>query len=232
MYPMNSPESTSEDHELLARLIDRITTRWLTKMVSNVLAILLFLGAYFWVLNYPRIEAFEMPLTALDRWIAFRPGAIVLYASLWLYVSLPLALLTRKHEMLAFGVAAICLALLGLTMFMIWPTTTPAFQIDWSQHPSSAFLKDLDGNGNACPSLHVAFSIFSAVWLQRLLRQMRANQWIQIANWIWCAAILYSTIATRQHVVLNVIAGAVLGYVVVAANLSWLDRTGTPITHL
>lgn len=196
-------------------------------MVSNFLAIPAFFGAYFWVLHHPFSQPFEMPLTALDRWIEFRPATIVLYGSLWLYISLPLALLTRKHEMASFGVSAIALALTGLGIFIVWPTAIPAFQIDWSLHPSSAFLKNIDASGNACPSLHVAFAVFSAVWLQRLLREMGAGLTAQIANWVWCAAILYSTIATRQHVVLDVIAGAVLGYVVVAANLFWLRRRGT-----
>lgn len=193
-------------------------------MVSNTLAIMAFFLAYFWVLEHPFFAAFEMPLTAIDHWIAFRPSAIVLYGSLWIYVSIPYALLTRKHEMLAYGIAACGLAVTGLAIFVVWPTAIPAFPIDWSQHPTSAFLKDLDANGNACPSLHVAFAIFSAVWMQRLLRELGAGPAIRFANWVWFIAIVYSTIAIRQHVVLDVIAGVALGLGIVAANLFWLRR--------
>jgi membrane-associated phospholipid phosphatase len=30
-------------------------------------------------------------------------------------------------------------------------------------------------------------------------------------NWAWCIGIVYSTVATRQHVVVDVLAGLVLG---------------------
>jgi membrane-associated phospholipid phosphatase len=217
-------DPAAPNNEYSVPLLDRLATRWRTKMVLNVFGILAFFGVYFWVLGHPFFEPFEMPLTALDAWIDFRPAAIVLYGSLWFYVSIPLALLIRKHEIVSYGVAAFALSAAGMAIFIVWPTTIPVFQIDWSQHPTSAFLKNLDATGNACPSLHVAFAIFSAVWLQRLLREMGTGLPIRTANWVWCAAILYSTIATRQHVVLDVVAGAVLGIFVVTANLLWLHR--------
>jgi len=49
-----------------------------------------------------------------------------------------------------------------------------------------------------------------------LLREMRSSPWLLGLNWAWCAGILYSTVATRQHVVLDVLAGAVLGALVAA----------------
>ena len=41
----------------------------------------------------------------------------------------------------------------------------------------------------------------------------------RVANWLWCLGILYSTIATRQHVAIDVAAGAVLGAVVAVCHL-------------
>jgi membrane-associated phospholipid phosphatase len=40
---------------------------------------------------------------------------------------------------------------------------------------------------------------------------MGAGPLVRALNWLWCLGILYSTIAIRQHVFLDVIAGAVLG---------------------
>ncbi|MEO8164443.1 MAG: phosphatase PAP2 family protein [Betaproteobacteria bacterium] len=203
-------------------------------MVANVFGIAAFFVVYFWVLNHRFFDAFEIPLTPLDRWIAFQPAALVIYYSLWLYVSLPLALLTRTQELARFGAGALTLTAAGMVIFIVWPTTTPAFQIDWSQHPAFIFLKDFDASGNACPSLHVAFAIFAAVWLQRLLREMRAGLAIEIANAVWCAAIVYSTLATRQHVVIDVVAGAALGFAIVRANLLHLpaiEPAPSPASH-
>ncbi len=75
-------------------------------------------------------------------------------------------------------------------------------------------LKAADASGNACPSLHAAFAVFSAVWIGRLLRRLGAPVLFHAANLCWCAGILYSTIATRQHVAVDLYAGTLLGLVV------------------
>jgi membrane-associated phospholipid phosphatase len=95
---------------------------------------------------------------------------------------------------------------------------------DWSQHPAFAFLQKVDASGNACPSLHVAFAVFTAVWLGRLLRQMSAGRRVCAFSWLWCLGILYSTVAIRQHVVFDVIAGAGLGAVVAVVHLRLLPK--------
>jgi membrane-associated phospholipid phosphatase len=65
----------------------------------------------------------------------------------------------------------------------------------------------------------VAFAVFTAVWLERLWRQIDARRLVRVLSWLWCLVILYSTVATRQHVLLDVLAGAVLGAVIAAADL-------------
>ena len=69
----------------------------------------------------------------------------------------------------------------------------------------------------------MAFAVFTAVWFARILRELGASRLILAVNWLWCAGILYSTIATRQHVFLDVLAGAGLGLVVAVGHL-WLLR--------
>jgi membrane-associated phospholipid phosphatase len=94
--------------------------------------------------------------------------------------------------------------------------------VDWSRHAAFDFLQAVDASGNACPSLHVAFAVFTAIWFGRLGRQMGVGRSVRALNWLWCAGILYSTVAVRQHVALDVLAGAGLGAIVAAAHLRWL----------
>jgi membrane-associated phospholipid phosphatase len=68
----------------------------------------------------------------------------------------------------------------------------------------------------------VAFAVFSAVWLERLGRQMSAGRVVRALNWLWCLGILYSTVAIRQHVALDVLAGAALGTTVAVVHLRLL----------
>jgi len=201
----------------------RILAWWPAKMLGTTLGMAAFFVAYFWLLRHPLQPPAIMPLTGVDRLIGFQPAALPLYLSLWFYVALAPALLTDGRELFSYGLAALALSLLGLGIFLVWPTAVPPPDIDWSLHPRFAFLKAADASGNACPSLHVAFAVFTAVWFARILRELGASRLILAVNWLWCVGILYSTIATRQHVFLDVLAGAGLGLVVAVGHL-WLLR--------
>lgn len=189
----------------------RALTWWPAKLLGTTLGMTGFFVVYFWVLNHPVYPVTTMPLIPLDRWIGFWPGALPLYLSLWVYVSLGPALVIDRRELVSYGLAALGLSLVGLGIFYRWPTMVPPVAIDWTQHPGLAFLKSADAAGNACPSLHVAFAVFTAIWLERQLTQLGAGRVVRVGNWLWCLGILYSTMAIRQHVALDVFAGASLG---------------------
>ena len=171
----------------------------------------LFFGAYLYVLKNPIYPAVVMPFTLLDSLIEFQPMALPMYISLWVYVSLPPALLATRRELYGYAMAMAATCLAGLFVFYFWPTAVPIVAIDWSQYPDVALLKNLDASGNACPSLHVATAVFSGIWLHHLLRRYSAPLWLLAINWMWCIGILYSTLATRQHVLVDVLAGLLLG---------------------
>lgn len=181
------------------------------KAIGTPVFIALFFGAYFYVLKNPAYPTTVMPFTWLDGLIGFQPQAMALYVSLWVYVSLPPALLKTPRELYAYGLAIAGTCLVGLMVFYFWPTAVPLPDIDWHLHPELAFMKNIDSTGNAFPSLHVATAFFSGIWLHHLLRQFGAPHWSLVLNWAWCIGILYSTLATRQHVAMDVLAGIALG---------------------
>lgn len=203
----------------------RVLVWWPVKMVGTILGMVAFFAAYFWLLRHPQAPTTIMPLTAVDHWIGIQPGAVALYFSLWFYVSLVPALIIDRRELIACGLGWLAVSAIGLGIFLFWPTAVPPTDIDWSRHPSLAFLKSADAAGNACPSLHVAFAVFSACWFLRLLRELGAGRVARVLNGLWCLGILYSTMATRQHVFLDVVAGAALGAGVGMASLGWSPRS-------
>lgn len=219
---MDTPPLRPRPAGWLHQILPRVLTWWPVKMIGTSLGMTAFFVAYFWVLRHPLFPVTTMPLTAVDQWIDFRPEALLLYLSLWFYVCLAPALVIDRRELISFGVAWVVLSVVGLGIFLLWPTIVPRPDVDWSLHPSIIFLKSVDASGNACPSLHVAFAVFSAVWFERHLRQLGAGRWVRAGNWLWCLGILYSTVATRQHVSLDVLAGAGLGALVAAVHLRWL----------
>jgi hypothetical protein len=199
---------------LRADLRARITANWWLKFLGITALISIFFVAYFLLLRFPLFGVTVMPITAVDRLIAFQPAAIGLYFSLWFYVSIPPALLRTRSEVYAYGWISGAMAVFALLIFLFWPTSIPPTTgIDWSLHSGFATLKRVDASQNACPSLHVAFAVFSGVWLERIIRQMRAGAAVRAVNAAWCIGIVYSTMATRQHVAIDVVAGAALGLI-------------------
>jgi membrane-associated phospholipid phosphatase len=189
----------------------RIRYRWFTKMAGTVIIMTLFFVGYFWLLNHARVTVTTVPRIFIDRMIPFWPGALLLYISLWIYVPLAPALMDDSRDFAPYCAAVIALSLVGFAIFLAWPTAVPRPEIDWSRHPSFSYLKAVDASGNAFPSLHVAFAVFTAIWMGRLLAEMSAGGLARALNWAWCAGIVYSTMAVRQHVALDAMAGAALG---------------------
>jgi membrane-associated phospholipid phosphatase len=168
-----------------------------------------------------------MPITALDRLVDFSAQAIWLYASLWVYVNLVPALIDDRREMLSYYLSAAAICAVGFSIFFFWPTTTPAADIDWARYPFYQPLKTADRGGNAMPSLHACFAIFSALWIDRLLRTMHTHAAWRVFNGLWCVGIFYSTLATKQHVAIDVYAGLLLGlagYALQIAIARWLRK--------
>jgi membrane-associated phospholipid phosphatase len=56
------------------------------------------------------------------------------------------------------------------------------------------------------------------------LRRARTPPWLRLGNWLWFLLIAYSTLAIKQHVVLDVAAGALLGLVFAPLSLRWRPR--------
>jgi membrane-associated phospholipid phosphatase len=183
----------------------------LLKTVGVSAFITVFFIGYFRLLNFPIYPVTVVPLTPWDSLVPFTPWMLAIYASLWIYVPLAPVLLPTKKELYALGWEAGGVALIGLGIFLFWPTTIPPLPINWADHPGFEFLKTIDASGNACPSLHVAFAVFTAIRVHETLRAVGARPRLHAANWLWCLAIAYSTLAIKQHVILDVIAGAVLG---------------------
>jgi len=216
-----------------AQLWERLGRYWLLKAVGTTTFMVVFFRAYFFLLENPRHTPMVLPEIFLDHWIAFTPSAFPVYLSLWVYVSLPPALLGNLRALVGYTlwVGALCLMCLGI--FWWWPTQVPAFGIDWATYPGLALIKGIDASGNAFPSLHVASAVFSACWMHRIFRQLGCPKLLSAINIGFCIAIAWSTMATLQHVALDVIGGVVAGLLFAAASLANIRDTapGAPAQH-
>lgn len=179
-----------------------------------------FIG-YFHVLRHPAYPVFLVPATTLDTLVPFVSFAIVPYLSLWIYVGIAPGLQRTFGALLAYGAWAALLCAAGLAIFWRWPTQIAPALVEAHGFPGFDLMKGIDAPGNACPSMHVAIAMFSAVWIDRLFAECRVPRAARWINWAWFAAITWSTLATRQHVALDAAAGALLGAVFALASLRW-----------
>jgi membrane-associated phospholipid phosphatase len=202
----------------------RIRRHFLLKAVGTTVFTWLFFIGYFHLLRNPAYPVAVMPLTLLDQLIPFQPYTLGAYLSLWVYVGIAPGLQLTFRELLAYGVWIGALCITGLALFYFWPTQIPPLSMDVSGFPGFAMLQGVDAAGNACPSMHVAVAIFTAIWIEHLLRQARTPTLLRVLNWTWFAAIAYSTLAVKQHVVLDVVAGALLGMSFALPSLRWRPR--------
>lgn len=207
--------------QFLLRLLPHF---WL-KAIGTTVFMTVFFVAYLHLLKNPARDVIEMPLIVLDRWIPFTAAALPAYLSLWLYTSLPPALMLDRRELVRYGLAIGAVCLFGLLCFYLFPTAVPPANVDWSSYPGFDFLKKIDSAGNAFPSLHVASAVFSGVWLHRQLREMGAGVGALVANLLWGTAIVVSTLATKQHVALDLIAGLILGGLGAWLSLRWMPSS-------
>jgi membrane-associated phospholipid phosphatase len=189
------------------------------KCIGTTGFISLFFGAYFYLLKHPASPATTMPITIADRFIGFEPLALPIYFSLWVYVSLPLMLMRTRRAIIEYGVWIGGLCVVSMLIYYFFPNAVPPSDIDWARYPGVAFLKDVDAAGNACPSLHVATAVFSGFWMHWLLPKVRLESGARLMNALWCIAIAYSAMATKQHVALDVVAGGALG-----AMFAWCSK--------
>jgi membrane-associated phospholipid phosphatase len=190
-------------------VLSTFLTHFWFKCLGTIAFTSVFFAAYIYLLRNPAAEVTIMPVTALDRLVEFEAAALPIYLSLWVYISLPPILMLTRREIVEYGLWIGALCLVALVVFYFWPSAVPAANIDWARYPGVAFLKGVDAAGNACPSLHVATAVFSCLWLHRQLPAAGLHD-LRALNAIWCIAIVYSTMATKQHVAVDVVAGVTL----------------------
>lgn len=178
-----------------------------------------FFIAYFYVQRHPAYTPIVMPLTALDLLIPFQPKALPAYVSLWIYIGAGPGLQRTFAEIGVYTLWACGLCIVGLAIFHFWPTQVPLSLLDTAGSRAFTVLRRVDEASNACPSLHVAMAIFTAVRVEAVFRSTRSPLLLRLFNAAWFTVITYSTLAIKQHVVLDVVAGALLGSIFAWASL-------------
>ena len=193
----------------------------MTRGRARILAALVAMTAalYFGPLHAQWFPATTIPATALDRAMPFLPIFVVPYLSFFLLILTPLLVTEDRRDLrdvaLGFG---LIVAASGIA-FLFWPTLIPIERSD----PALQLILFLDRRGNACPSLHASLSLFCALAASRHIE--RAG--LRHALWLWTIVVIVSPLLIARHAVVDIAAGAALGWAMAAALLR-RDRKEAP----
>lgn len=169
------------------------------------------------------------PMLPLDRLIPLIPAWSLVYGALYAFLIVLPVIVVQQDDMIRRTVwAYLTVWTSSYVVFLLYPTVAPrpdAAPGDGFAAWGLRFLYEADPPYNCFPSLHVAHSFVSALACHRLHRRLG-----EIA--LACASLVaLSTLFTRQHYVLDVIAGVLLA--LAASHLFLRDhrRESTPEHH-
>jgi len=177
------------------------------------------------VQQHPVHVPLTMPATSLDLMIPYQPQLLSAYVSLWIYVGAGPGLQRSFSEVSAYALWMAGLCVTGLGIFYFWPTQVPPLPQGAATLSGFDLLHRLDEAGNACPSMHVAAATFTLLRLDEVLRSTRSSLFLRLINSAWFVVIVYSTLAIKQHMALDVAAGALLGLMFVLPSLRWRPKS-------
>lgn len=167
-----------------------------------------------------------VPATALDRWIPFAPDWIGAYVSVALLVPLAPLLAARRSELARYAKGLAVLCAICFTIFLVFPVAGPRPEFDSAPALYRAIVA-YDRPANSMPSLHAGLTVYSLLFLGRVLGA-GAGAELSIASrslgLAWGALILYSTLATKQHWLVDLPAGAIAAWG--AHAFAWRSRAG------
>jgi membrane-associated phospholipid phosphatase len=152
-----------------------------------------------------------MPQFAIDRAIPVYFPSIWIYYSFYLLLGL-VGLTVEKKLFITYLYSVGWATAVAHAVFLFMPNGVSRSDIDFQTAPACyQFLASLDLPRNAMPSLHASLSVIAAIAVQfsRIF-----PRWTKPLVWLWVLTIFWSTIAIRQHVSLDLIAGGIIAAIV------------------
>ena len=153
----------------------------------------------------------------LDEQIPFVPWTIIIYLGCYVFWIMNYIIGCRQDRDRAFRFmsADFFAKLVCLLCFLIFPTTNirPVIEGNSIWEELMRLLYHVDAADNLFPSMHCLTSAFCFIAVKG---NEKVPKWYKTASFLMAASICASTLTTRQHVLIDVIAGVAL------SELSWL----------
>jgi hypothetical protein len=175
----------------------------------------------------PLRPAGRLPLTAIDRALPFQPESAYAYLSLYAMIIFPPLLATRGAQLWRYTIGAVEMFLVATVVFVLWPVEYPRPPLPHLAPALYRFLTTIDRPLNSIPSLHAGLVAYSVLFAARISSDVprRVRQGTLGFFTLWGAVILYATLTTKQHYLLDLPPGLLLAWA--ADRLAWRGAAAT-----
>jgi membrane-associated phospholipid phosphatase len=167
------------------------------------IAIVLYLLSNHFHLFTPQL----LSMSWIDDAVPFLPNSLWLYLSEYVFFIAVFALCKDMANANKYLYSFLALQIVSVAIFLVWPTTFPRDQfplpadLNAITHFAFTSLRQTDSPASCCPSLHVS-SVFLSSFIY-LDDQRRKFPFF----FLWAALIAVSTLTTKQHYLIDAIAG-------------------------
>lgn len=223
--PRRMPSTTTGAERIRWSLVAESLNRPYPVTLSMVVLVSL-VPLYVFIADLARDGMPHAPELALDQALPLQPAWALVYGALYLFLILLPVLVVRQEEQIRRTVLAyLTIWIASYVCFLLYPTraSRPDEVIgDGFAVWGLRFLYSADPPYNCFPSLHVAHSFVSALACHRVHRGVGA------AASLCAALVAVSTLFTKQHYVLDVVAGVLLAGAAWAVFLRSSPREAIP----
>lgn len=202
-------------------LVARMLACWQGKVLMLVTLVPLLNAFYFLPQWLAWRTPVQLPMTIIDRIVPFDPGWVYVYVSMYVMLLIPPLLTTRGEPLWRYTIGATIMFVAAAVFFILWPVEYPRPALTgvapWVYH----IVISLDRPVNSIPSLHAGLLAYTLFFAARALDDLPAGvrRTILLVGTAWSTAILYATLATKQHYLLDLPAGVLLAWA--AHALAW-----------
>jgi membrane-associated phospholipid phosphatase len=181
----------------------------------SVVLTLFFCVPYFLLQRFPVMPVRELPLTALDRAVAFVPAWVWIYQSVYLLMTIVPWLSDSADHLRRYARGFMLQSAIGFAFFLLLPIDAPRPAVV----PAGGMfglLVSYDLTLNSFPSLHVGLAAYTALFALEASRGRLApapRAVVLAALGVWVCLIAFATLATKQHYAVDLPAGALLGWI-------------------
>ncbi len=212
-------------------------SRQFIKLISIGIVLALLMPMYYFIAVSIEQVVHNTPEFALDRAVSLQPAWMLVYGSIWVFMLLPFLVIRQDDLIFRTLLSYITVVLISYTGFLAYPTVAPrpdAFAPDSFFAWALALNYKFDPPYNCFPSLHVAWASVTS------FSSYRVHRGVGIAAAVWTSLIGISTVFTKQHYIIDVIAGALVAGVAYLlflrsherASIAAIDRSRAPVRSL